>query len=95
MNFSNALGFLGLGVLMHVAPGFLGSGAALDSESRSSLWLYFMSYVIGGVGSAYIAHDGYTRFVAVLSKIQLPALLRPASAKRPVEGVPSAVRVTS
>src|SRR4051794_36888817 len=98
MNLSNALGFLGLGVLMHVAPtiapGLVSSSATVDPQSRSSLWLYFMSYVVGGIGSSYVAYDSYMRLAAVLAKVQLPALLRPAGAKRPAEGVAAVVRIS-
>lgn len=97
MNSFNALGFLVLGIVMHVAPTLAPhfSGAASDPSSRSALWLWFMSYVVGGIGSLYFVHQGYHVSTAYLAKVQLPSLLRPATAKRPAPDLATGVRVTS
>jgi hypothetical protein len=101
MNFTNALGFFGLGLLMHFAPNFaphwLASGADIAADTRSGLWLYFMSFVVSGIGGAYLARDAYARTARVLSALQLPTLLRPVSAfdRQAARTVPSAVRAVN
>jgi hypothetical protein len=100
MNLANAIGFLALGIVMHVLPWFAPSVVSSQAAAQASvreLWLLLMSYVVGGVGISHLAYEAYKQAPIWLSSLNLPAVLKPVFARKPsapeVSG--AAVRVTS
>ena len=80
MNIKNALGFLILGTLMYVSPAFSQSPEAqqivIANDSARTLWLEFMGWVIGGIGSVRLLRE---------SVVRMPALVALFAPVRPVE----------
>lgn len=86
MNIKNALCFFILGLLMHTTPAvaqMVSANAVVNESSVRAAWLEFMSWVVGGVGISYLAHDGVVRAHSFLMAIIPAKLLRPSEV--PVE----------
>lgn len=80
MNIKNALGFFVLGLLMNATPVVAQSltGTAFLAESSvRQVWLEFMSWVVGGIGFAYVAREGAVRVSVALAAVIPVRLFRP------------------
>lgn len=97
MNTKNALGFLFLGMLMHVTSTFAQSLAASDGQiietSVRTIWLEFMGWLIGGIGSAYLIREAAVRLPAMLAVLAPARLLRSVAAKGEAVQLPVGARV--
>ena len=96
MNTKNALGFFVLGLLMHAILVLMQSFSVSAVEAESSvrlIWLEFMSWVVGGVGFAFIAHEGLVRLPTLISAVVPARLLRPVEAQGEQVQIQSVVRV--
>jgi len=97
MNTKNALGFLFLGMLMHVTPAFAQSLAASDSQivetSVRTVWLEFMGWVIGGIGSAYLIREAAVRLPVMLTLLAPARLWRSVAVKGEAVQIPVGARV--
>jgi hypothetical protein len=99
MNTKNALGFLFLGMLLHVTPTLAQSlttqaDLVADTSSVRTVWLEFMSWVIGGIGSAYLIREAAVRLPALLAVLSPARLLRPIMAKGEAVQIPVGARVS-
>ncbi len=97
MNIKNALGFFSLGLLMHTTlvvvqslSDSTGSGAA---ESVRTLWVQFMSWLIGGIGIGNLAREGMARMPAYLTAMVPERLLRPVETQSEARQLPVPARV--
>jgi hypothetical protein len=97
MNSKNALGFLVLGCFMHTTPLLAQSLAdysvAVADDSVRTLWMQFMSWVVGGIGLGYLTREGVVRVPVLLMAIVPERLLRPVEVSGEHEQMPSGVRV--
>lgn len=97
MNSKNALGFLGLGLLMHATPLLAQSLAeypvSFADTSVRAIWMELMSWVVGGIGFSYLTREGVARLPALLTAMVPERLLRPIEAKTESLGMPAGVRV--
>jgi hypothetical protein len=97
MNLKNAFSFFVLGLLMHSTPVLAQSLSAVPvavvESSVRMVWLEFMGWVIGGIGFAYIAHEGLVR-LPILVKAVVPArYLRPIETRTAPVQMQAVVRV--
>ena len=89
MNIKNALGFLVLGLLMQVMSVFSQSANHLEFVDNSVriIWMEFMSWVIGGIGSTFLVKESAVRLPALL------VLLTPEQFLHSGETLPESVRL--
>lgn len=97
MNIKNALGFFCLGLLMHTTPLLAQSlsdySMAVADTSVRSVWVQFMSWVIGGIGLGYLTRDAALRMPALLTAITPARLLRPIESRGDAVRLPAGARV--
>jgi len=97
MNIKNAISFLVLGLLMQTTPLLAQSlsdhAVVLTDSSVRSVWVQFMSWVIGGIGLGYLARDAAVRMPALLVAIIPERLLRPVESQGEPMRLPVSVRV--
>jgi len=97
MNIKNALGFLFLGLLMHVTPtlaqALATNGDLVADPSVRTVWLVFMGWVTGGIGSAYLIREAAIRLPATLVVLAPVRLLRSVAIKGETVQIPVGVRV--
>jgi hypothetical protein len=96
MNTKNALGFFVLGLLMHTILVLMQSFSVSAVEAESSvrlIWLGFMSWVVGGIGFAFITREGLVRLPTLITAVVPARLLRPVEAQGEQVQIQSVVRV--
>lgn len=97
MNSKNALSFLVLGLMMHTTPllalSLAGNPGALADASVRTIWMEFMSWVIGGIGFSYLTRDVAVRMPALLTAMVPERLLHPVEDKSESLQMPDGVRV--
>ncbi len=97
MNNKNALGFFFLGLLMHttlvVVQSLSDYSGAVAGESVRTMWVQFMSWVIGGIGFGNLAREGMARMPALLTALVPERLLRPVATRSESLQLPVTARV--
>ena len=108
MNLANAFSFLILGSVMNVVPSLAptlaaggliqGQSASVWANGTSALWLHFMGFVVGLIGSSYLVREAAARVPALVTTATarvfapVPAAIDAAPARR---SVASGSRVTA
>ena len=98
MNIKNAIVFFVLGLLMHMSPAvaqMLSANAVMSESSVRSMWLVFMSWVVGGVGITYLTHEGVIRAHSFIEAVMPARLLRPTGVPAEQMEFQTAVRVAT
>lgn len=96
MNIKNALGFLVLGLVMHVVPVLAEAGGeAIPADTAPAvrmLWLNFMGWVTGLIGVAYLLREGAVRLPAVWVAVKTDPWIRPLLVRSAETRVPEGAR---
>lgn len=96
MNIKNALGFFCLGLLMQttlvVVQSFAEASGTASGESVRTIWVQFMSWVIGGIGFGNLAREGLAHLPNLLSTLVPAQVWRPAETKTESLQLPVAAR---
>src|SRR2546423_134851 len=90
MNLANAFSFLILGSVMNVVPSLApslaaggmiqGQSASVWANGTSALWLHFMGFVVGLIGSSYLLRRAAAHVPALVSTAAA-RVFTPATAK--------------
>jgi len=97
MTTKNALGFLALGLLMHVAPVLVqaasDTSAQVADTSVRIIWVEFMSWVLGSIGLGYLVRVGMFHLPTLIATLVPGRFLRPSEAKAEALPLPAGQRI--
>ena len=82
MNNKNAALFIVMGLLMHLMPqwGIAVDGTMSGEGTVRTIWLAFMSWVVGGVGLVHYTHETWVRIPGWMQTLLPARMLQPMGA---------------